>query len=124
MQDEEMWKQNLSWHRRLKGTVTLHSKRPHRPPKGFIRLSYAVKGSEEAQGPDYLYIRPEWVFSLLPRRIVHVQLYDSNDEEPPHVGFREPGKRAILGARIDDESYQRLKKAWDAVREPFQIQML
>jgi len=124
MQDDETWERALSWHRRSKGLVTLHSKRPHRAPRGFIRLGYATKGSDETQGPDYLYIKPEWVFSLLPRRIVHNWVYPNGVEEPPHVGFREPGKRAELGAHIDDESYKHLKKAWDAVREPFQLRML
>jgi len=108
---QERWEHQLSWHRRSGGTHTLHSKHPQDPPEGFLRLGYADKYPDEAQGPNYLYIKPQWVVQLLPGRGPH----------PPHTTWREEGGRRESYASIDDESYEALKKAWEAVRGPFQL---
>ena len=108
---QEMWKRQLARHQQGGGTATLHSKSPEDAPEGFLRLGYAVKYPDEAQGPNYLYIRPEWVTQLLPR----------HGTEAPHVTWKEPGRKENLYASIDDESYEVLQKAWETVRGPFQL---
>lgn len=110
---QEMWEQQLFWHRNSGGTVTLHSKHRQEPPEGFLRLGYAVKYPDQAQGPNYLYIKAQWVVELLPRR----------GTRPPHATWREEGKRGKSYTSMDDESYELLRKTWEAVRGPFQLRL-
>lgn len=114
--DDEIWAQALRWLEQH--DCPLHSKTPREPPEGFIRLAYLVPFSADApaSGPNYLYIRPEWVRNL----------HDAPVSEPkplwhggplgrdgPWISFTTPGSfgsRDSLGtAHITPESVEALR---------------
>lgn len=85
----------------------LHSKTPETPPSGYVRLAYATQVPPEAQGPNYLYIRPEWV----------KELHAPQPDHPAWVSWAcQPGRGQRCWAKIDAESYRALALACEGQR--------
>lgn len=90
------WEWQL-WHHRCNPTRTLHSKEPQEPTEGFIRLAYPWHAPANAAGPNYFYLRPEW--------ITMTTGVSNNPRGYYHVTWREPGRKEVSSAFVDKESY-------------------
>jgi hypothetical protein len=59
------WRESWAQQVRAGRAVTLHSKTPKAAPDGYVRLAYYDWSGPVAQGPNFIYIKPEWAVQVL-----------------------------------------------------------
>jgi hypothetical protein len=120
--DDQVWERALRWLAQH-NEGPLHSKQPREAPAGFVRLTYLDQTMPGGQGPNYIYIRPEWVRQLHVEPVSEPRpMWNGGPmhRDGPWVGFIVPGsggsKDTIGTAHIAPESVEVLRAA--GVREP------
>lgn len=64
---------------------TRHSKTPKQPPEGYVMLAHPTWCSPWSQGPNFFYIRPEWVRSFDMER-GHISWWTPQDKSNVNAG--------------------------------------
>jgi len=85
------WEFSKRWLHR--DDLTFHSHYPQTPPAGYIRLGYRNQVGPDAQGPNYVYIKPGWL------------LWVRGDS----VAWVEPRRQGVSGATVDEETFRLLQ---------------